>query len=414
MIVRVCPCDSLRNRQGRSACLRNNHVDVSVVEPRNEGATSQIDEPRIGRRRDNVSSMKSAIFLMAAAISATAASPAPPVRGLHLMAPNAEELPLALRFVKEALAKEGVNTLVLEIGYNFQFTRRPEMANPNGLSADQVRQLAAACKDTGVRLIPLVNLLGHQSWARSAGTLLRVHPEFDETPGKYPQNEGIYCRSYCPLHPKLHDVVFDVLDEIAEAAGADAVHVGMDEVFLLGEDDCERCKGKDKAELFAQEVRTLHDHLAQSGRAMWMWGDRFLDGQTTGIGKWEASVIQTHRAIGMVPKDVVICDWHYDRPLPTAEHFAIEGFPVLSCPWRKADVALAQLEAVRRVRSHATKAIAERMQGVLQTTWSGMAPFARAYFGEAPPAGAPVSDQIVEALACFRTLFRELRAADGK
>jgi hypothetical protein len=361
-----------------------------------------------------VSGMRIGILALAFAIAAGAASPAPPVRGLHLMAPGAEDLPLALRFIKEALPKEGVNTLVLEIGYNFQFTKRPEMANPNGLSAENLRQLAEACKSVNVRLIPLINLLGHQSWARSTGTLLRVHPEFDETPGKYPQNEGIYCRSYCPLHPQVHDVVFDVIDEIADAAGADAVHIGMDEVFLLGEDDCERCKGKDKAELFAQEVRTLHDHLAAKGRAMWMWGDRFLDGETTGIGKWEASVLKTHRAIPMVPKDVVICDWHYDRALPTTEHFAIEGFGVLACPWRKADVALAQLEAVRRVRSHATKAIAERTQGMLQTTWSGMTPFARAYFGEAPPAGARVSDQVVEALACFRTLFRELRAGDGK
>jgi hypothetical protein len=38
---------------------------------------------------------------------------------------------------------------------------------------------------------------------------LRAHPEFDETPGKYPSNEGIYCRSYCPLHPQVHDVVFE-------------------------------------------------------------------------------------------------------------------------------------------------------------------------------------------------------------
>jgi hypothetical protein len=274
--------------------------------------------------------MRVPIAVMMAVGVIGAASPAPPIRGLHLMAPSPEDMPLALRFIKEALPKEGVNTLVLEIGYNFQFAKRPEMANPNGLSADNVRALAAACKEAGVRLIPLVNLLGHQSWAKSTGALLRAHPEFDETPGKYPQNEGIYCRSYCPLHPKVHDVVFDVIDEIADAASADAVHVGMDEVFLLGEDDCLRCKGKDKAELFGQEVRSLHDHLAAKSRTMWMWGDRFLDGETTGIGKWEASILKTHPAVEMVPKDIVICDWHYDRALPTTEHFAIEG----SACWR--------------------------------------------------------------------------------
>ena len=117
----------------------------------------------------------------------------------------------------------------------------------------------------------------------------------------------------------------------------------MDEVFLLGENDCERCRGKNKAELFAGEVTALHDHLAQSGRTLWIWGDRFLDGTTTGIGKWEASIHGTQGAIGMVPTDVVICDWHYERVLPSITYFAMEGFPVVACPWRKPNVALGQL-----------------------------------------------------------------------
>jgi hypothetical protein len=340
-------------------------------------------------------------------LSLPAASPAPPIRGLHLSAPSADDLPLALRFIREALPKEGVNVLVLEFNYKFQFTKHPEIAEPGALSADQVKQLAEACKAVGVRQIPQINLLGHQSWAKNTGALLRAHPEFDETPGKYPQNEGIYCRSYCPLHPQVHDVVFDLIDELADAAGADAFHVGMDEVFLLGEDDCSRCKGKDKAELFAQEVRTLRDHLAQSKREMWMWGDRFLDGENTGIGKWEAAINQTHRAIDLVPKDIVICDWHYERALPTTEYFAVKGFPVLASPWRKPDVALAELDAIRRVRTHATDAIANRMKGVLQTTWVGMAPFARAYFGE--PIDPRSATNVMESLTTFRALFRELR-----
>ena len=326
------------------------------------------------------------------------------------MAPRSEDVPLAVRFIEQALPKEGVNVLVLEFNYNFRFTRRPEVADPNGLTREEVEQLAAAAKRAGVKLVPQINLLGHQSWARNTAALLRAHPEFDETPGKYPDNQGIYCRSYCPLHPDVHAVVFDLIDELADAAGADAFHVGMDEVFLIGEDDCPRCKGKNKAELFAQEVRTLHDHLAQSKRAMWMWGDRFLDGETTGIGKWEASANQTHAAIGMVPKDIVICDWHYDRAVPTAEHFAIEGFPVLVSPWRKPEVALAQLESLRNVRAHATNAVAERMQGVLQTTWTNIATFARAYFGELQKPEPNAQDAVL----CFKSVMRELRALDGK
>jgi hypothetical protein len=208
----------------------------------------------------------------------------------------------------------------------------------------------------------------------------------------------------------VHNVLFDLIDELADDCEAEAVHVGMDEVFLIGEDDCPRCKGKNKGELFAQEVRTLHDHLLDTKRVMWMWGDRFLDGDATGIGKWEASANQTHTAIQLVPRDIMICDWHYDRPLPTTEYFAVLGFPVLACPWRKPDVALSQLETVRQIRAHATAPIANRMQGVLQTTWTGIGQFAAAYFEDTKQPTVIVS----EAVSCFRSLFREMRAQDGR
>jgi hypothetical protein len=327
-----------------------------------------------------------------------------PVRGLHLSAPKPDEIPLAVRFIGEALPKEGVNLLVLEIDYRYQFSRRPEVAEPDALSEAAVRQLVDACRRAGVRLIPQINLLGHQSWANTTHALLRVYPDFDETPGKYPNNEGIYCRSYCPLHPKVHEVVLDLVDEVIEVTGADAFHAGMDEVFLLGEDDCTRCRGKNKAELFAGEVRRLRDHLAGQGKSLWIWGDRLLDAEKTGIGKWEASANATAPAIGLIPKDVVIADWHYESAHPTAPHFALEGFPVVSSPWRKASVALRQLDLIRLTRASASPEVAARMLGMLQTTWCGFGPFARAYFGD-----DVTNRNALEAANCFRELFRELR-----
>lgn len=327
-----------------------------------------------------------------------------PVRGIHLAAPKADELALAERFIREALPKEGANVLVLEFGYHYRFERRPEVAEPDALSRGDVERLGAACRSAGVRLIPQINLLGHQSWAKSTHALLRSHPEFDETPGRYQGNEGIYCRSYCPLHPRVHEVVFDLVDELADVCQSDAFHAGMDEVFLLGENDCPRCRGRNKAELFAGEVRLLRDHLAASRRALWIWGDRLLDGAATGIGKWEASVNDTAPALRLVPKDVVICDWHYETAHPTAPYFALEGFQVVSSPWRRPSVALRQLDLIRLARMNSSAAVSGRLLGMLQTTWCGFGRFARGYFGE------DTSDtRVMEAVNCFRELFRELR-----
>ncbi len=326
------------------------------------------------------------------------------VKGIHMSAPKPDEIPLALRFIRDALPKEGVNTLILEINYRYQFTKRPEVAGEGGLTRAQLEQLAAACRESGVKLVPMINMLGHQSWARTTFALLKAHPEFDETPGLYPDNKDIYCRSYCPRHPGVHAVVFDLIDEVMDVAGATDFHAGMDEVFLLGEDGCPRCKGANKAELFAGEVKALRDHLAVKGRTLWVWGDRLIDGNVTGIGKWEASTNDTAPAIRMIPKDVIIADWHYEAAHPTAALFALNGYRVVSSPWRKPGVALRQLDQMRMAKAAAPKDTGERYLGMLQTTWTGFGPFARAYFGE-----GEVRPNVAEAVLCFKELFRELR-----
>jgi len=331
-----------------------------------------------------------------------------PVRGLHTFAPARKDLAAALEFIRRSLPAEGVNTLIMEINYGYQFQSRPEMADRGALGRDEVRRIADACREKGIMLIPQINCLGHQSWAGHNGRLLQAHPEFDETPGKYPGNKGIYCRSYCPLHPDVHKVLFDLIDELIDACNAKAFHVGMDEVFILADPDCPRCKGKDPAVLFAGEVRTLHDHLKARGCRMWMWGDRFLDGKATGIGKWEAATNGTHPAIDQVPKDIVICDWHYGKAHETPRFFAEKGFDVVACPWRNADVALTQLGRIRAVRAGADKAVAARAVGMVQTTWCGFAPFLRAYRAQAGGA-APTKDADSEAACCFRRLSAAMR-----
>ena len=343
-------------------------------------------------------------FAFSLAISLDAGSSDLPVRGLCLSAPKPDELSLAVRFIRDALPKEGVNVLVMEFDYRYQYKSHSEVIDADSLTEEQVKQIVAACHDAGVRLIPLINLLGHQSWAEQTFGLLRAHPEFDETPGKYPGNKDIYCRSYCPLAAGLHNLVFNLIDELANACQADAVHVGMDEVFLLGEDCCPRCRGKNTSDLFAQEVRILHDHLAESHREMWVWGDRFLDCDVTGLGRWEASKNGTAPAINKVPRDIVICDWHYDTAVPTAAYFAVQGFRVVSAPHQMPDVAINQFEMIRKMRADATDALKSRTLGLLQTTWGGLGDFVQAYYGEGSP-----SPGGVKAAECFKALFREIR-----
>ncbi|WP_228238989.1 family 20 glycosylhydrolase [Allomuricauda sp. M10] len=314
-----------------------------------------------------------------------------PLRGLSIAAPQKENVARFVKFINEELGPRKVNTLVLRVEYNFQYISHPELVSDNPLSQKDVDAIVNACQSNNIKIIPQINLLGHQSWAGSLGKLLTVYPEFDETPNvaipekyEWPNDDGLYCKSYCPLHPEVHKVVFDLVDEIIAAFKADDFHAGMDEVFYIGMQECPRCNGKDKAELFAGEVTKIRNHLAQSGKRLWIWGDRLIDGKTTGLGMWEASMNTTYRAIDLIPKDVMICDWHYERPDPTAAYFAMNGFDVATCSWRKPEVALEQQQMLVEFRKNATAEMKPRYRGMLHTSWTSASHFLDMFYEENP------------------------------
>src|SRR5437867_2489048 len=84
-----------------------------------------------------------------------------PVRGLHLSAPSKKDVPAAIEFIRKDLPREGVNTLVLEFNYNFDFHSRSEFASPSSIGSDEAKEIAKACRESGIQLIPQINCLGH-------------------------------------------------------------------------------------------------------------------------------------------------------------------------------------------------------------------------------------------------------------
>lgn len=338
--------------------------------------------------------MKRVLLLLLAAMaavlpSARAAEPIDgliPVRGLAIEAPSPQGMNDFLKFIEGDLAPAHFNLLILRVDWNYAYESHPELRDRNPLSKEDVKRIVAVCRNRGIRLVPQINLLGHQSWAKQTLALLRAYPEFDETPSvktenytEWPNPEGLYCKSYCPLHPDVHKVVFDVVDELCDVFETDAFHAGMDEVFYLGEKECPRCNGRDKAELYAGEVTLVRNHLAEKGRGLMIWGDRLLEGRTTGLGEWEASYNGTARAIDLIPKDVFICDWHYERADLTGVYFATKGLSVASCGYRNPTVCEQQIRDMVRFRKQSAPETADRLQGYIHTIWSDAGGFIRRF-----------------------------------
>ena len=297
-----------------------------------------------------------------------AAKNSKPWRGLHVAVfANDKDLEVLSRQISK-LAELGVNMLILEVNYNFEFKSHPELrAGKNVITRAAAENLAALCRKQGIRLIPEFQCLGHQSWQGQTFPLLTVYPKFDLTPGAFPGNKGIYCREWDPLNPEVNKIVFPLLDEIIDAFHADALHVGMDEVFLIGSDQSPSTKGKDRAQVFAKAVTDLHRRLVKQRRVeMLMWADRLFDAVAFHWDEQEASKVGTAGALDLIPKDIILCPWHYEKMCvyPSIPLFLKKGFRVLPASWRKLDASRALIE-------YSHKQDCPQMLGHLFTTWGG-------------------------------------------
>lgn len=317
-------------------------------------------------------------LLLAALIAAAAALPAvshaevPPTaekpwRAIHLI--HCRDDAALARLTKELpqLAELGVNCLMLEINYGFEFQSHPELREgKRQITKAGAKQFVEASRLQGIEVVPQFQALGHQSWAKNTGPLLTKYPELDLTPGAFPGNKGLYCREWDPLNPRTNEIVFALLDEIAEAFDAKAFHVGMDEVFLLKNEHAST-RELDPAEVFAKVVNELHAHIVKErGLTMLMWADRLIDGDRWDMGEWEASKVGTAPAIDKIPKDVILCPWHYE---PRAAYESLpmmmeKGFRVLPASWKNVDASNA---LIRYGQEHQQDG---RLVGHIFTTWS--------------------------------------------
>lgn len=332
---------------------------------------------------------------------------AQPWRGVHVMAWGLAGGPEGLAPLKEAVAKvlapSGVNVIVMEVGYNYEFKSHPELRQTKFITKAQAQDLAHFCRERGIRIIPQLNCLGHQSWRNTLYPLLTQYRELEEPPDDMPGKRWTELRSWCPLHPDVNPIVFALMDELIDAFEADAFHVGMDEVLVIASRKCPRCKDKTPAEVFAAAVNAYHRHLVGEKKVtMLMWGDRLIDGKVMKHGGWAASHNGTAPAIDLIPKDIILCDWHYEKraDYPSIRYFQEKGFRVWPAGWDNVDATKALIACARR---NAT----DRMLGHLSTTWV-LEPggFARALLGQRDP--EMVSQRATQAASACRAAMEEL------
>jgi len=246
-------------------------------------------------------------------------------RGIVLTAPLSDEIDDVIKFIEEYLAPRGFNMIVMQVRYRYQFKHHPEVWGYDPLTFENVKRLLAVCRKNNIKLVPKMNLIGHQSGFPNEPTdgilhghnevlgdipdgLLRAYPDFDEQCGT---KEILYSRSICLSSRAAKTVVCELIDELMDAFEADMIHIGCDETFNIGL--CTKCSKISNGELFANWINSINDYVKKRGGTVLMWGDRLFSTAETGYDRWEAADNGTESAIELLSRDIVICDWHYNK-----------------------------------------------------------------------------------------------------
>jgi hypothetical protein len=186
----------------------------------------------------------------------------------------------------------GYEELYLHLEDAVHFPSLPGIGRTDAFTHEELGELVASATQHGIRVVPIINLLGHTQY-------LIKHPELRDLNELRDANGVALERGQvCPLHPQLLPVAEKLLRDVVPFCTAGKVHVGLDESFHLGK--CPRCRDEvDRIGLgghFAGHVNRLHAVTQTLGLQMGIWADMLYF---------------VPEAIKQLPRGIIAYDWYY-------------------------------------------------------------------------------------------------------
>lgn len=200
-----------------------------------------------------------------------------------------------LDFLKKLLpryARWGYEELYLHLEDAVHYPSLPGIGRDDAYTYEELGELVLAAAQCGIRVVPIVNLLGHTQYLIKHPDLRELNEMRDE------HGDPLVSGQICPLHPRTPAVAETLLRDLAPYCTAGKVHVGLDESFHLGQ--CPRCR-EEVARLglgghFAGHVNRLHKLTANLGLRMGLWADMLYF---------------VPEAIPQLPAGITAYDWYY-------------------------------------------------------------------------------------------------------
>ena len=220
----------------------------------------------------------------------------------------------------------GYQELYLHLEDAVHYPSLPEVARADAYSTRDFEKLVRAATRAGIKVVPIVNLLGHTQY------LIKTPGLRDLNELRAPDGTPLPRGQLCPLHPRTLEVADTLLRDMAPFCTAGKVHVGLDESFHLGKHPLSRAEVKriGLASHFSGYVNRLHMLIQPLGLRMGLWADMLA---------------LLPEAIPQLPRGLIAYDWYY-YPFPRhprmelhnyadydlAPAFAKQGIEYWGCP----------------------------------------------------------------------------------
>jgi hypothetical protein len=270
-----------------------------------------------------------------------------PVRAFQWdLARQVERLDFLLKWLPR-YAEWGYEELYLHLEDAVEFPRLPGVARRDAYSQKQFARLVEAATRVGIRVVPIINLLGHTQY------LIKTPGLRDLNELRAPDGSPLERGQICPLHPRTLEVAEKLLRDIAPFCTAGLVHTGLDESFHIGK--CPRCREEiariGLAAHFAGHVSRLHALASRLGLRMALWADMFY---------------YIPEAIAQLPRDVVAFEWYY---YPFARRPRVELFNFaeadLAAQFKQHDIAFYGCPMNGAFRWEPLPSFSERLENIL-------------------------------------------------
>ena len=279
-------------------------------------------------------------------------------RGMHICW-FPENEPWEIERMIRLAAYYKLNYAVIEPWGTFQSKVAPWWGWDDGkMTYNEIKRLKAIANDLGITLIPQINLFGHASNSKSR---VGKHASLSVRPKYQPYFEPMAGWNWCLSNPKTKELQKKLIKEMYELFDCPPYfHIGCDEA---SGPSCPDCIKASYSKLFTEHVQEMSEYVKSLGARALMWHDMLiLRNDPRWAGTHAHGTEETAKFVHKLPKDVIICDWYYKKPMAeykSLKYFKELGFEVLACPWEKAANNRALIKGAHEVG----------VKGILGTLW---------------------------------------------